>query len=88
MNEFDAIEREKIYGDGYQDGHRDGYDKGYNDAQRPQGHWKILENQGWFSDIYICLYCGNTLDMHGVNGGRGSANFCPNCGADMREDKE
>ena len=51
---------------------------------RPTGRWKIVENQGWFSDIYICSCCGNTLDFHGVNGGRGSANFCPNCGADMR----
>ena len=31
-----------------------------------------------------CSICGNTLDFAGVNAGRGDANYCPNCGADMR----
>lgn len=30
-----------------------------------------------------CPRCGNFLYMGGVNGGRGDANFCPNCGAQM-----
>lgn len=33
--------------------------------------------------IVKCPKCGNFLDMRGVNAGRGDANFCPNCGAQM-----
>lgn len=36
------------------------------------------------SNDYKCSICGNILDFDGVNCGRGDANFCPNCGADMR----
>lgn len=36
---------------------------------------------------YKCSECGNFLEFHGVNAGRGDANFCPNCGADMRGDR-
>lgn len=46
------------------------------------GHWIPLK--GWFNkNIVKCSICGNTLDMDGVNAGRGDANFCPNCGAQM-----
>lgn len=46
------------------------------------GQWLSLE--GWFNKgVVKCSVCGNTLDMHGVNAGRGDANFCPNCGAKM-----
>ena len=46
------------------------------------GEWLPLE--GWFNkSIVKCSVCGNTLDMDGVNAGRGDANFCPNCGARM-----
>ena len=33
--------------------------------------------------IVQCDQCRNYLDMDGVNGGRGDANYCPNCGARM-----
>lgn len=46
------------------------------------GRWLSLE--GWFNKgIVKCSVCGNTLNMEGVNAGRGDANFCPNCGARM-----
>lgn len=46
------------------------------------GRWLSLE--GWFNkSIVKCSVCGNTLNMDGVNAGRGDANFCPNCGARM-----
>lgn len=46
------------------------------------GRWIALE--GWFNKGNVkCSACRNTLDMHGVNAGRGDANFCPNCGAKM-----
>lgn len=40
------------------------------------------------SNDYKCSVCGNILDFDGVNCGRGDANFCPNCGADMRGNHE
>lgn len=44
--------------------------------------------KGRFSKrIVQCSLCGNFLDLDGVNAGRGDANYCPNCGADMREEK-
>lgn len=46
------------------------------------GRW-ISESQ---QRVFKCSVCGNYLDFDGVNVGRGSANFCPNCGAKM--DKE
>ena len=46
------------------------------------GKWKKLSGS-WFHDDVQCSECGNTLDMNGVNAGRGDANFCPNCGARM-----
>lgn len=44
------------------------------------GRWIALE--GWFNkSIVKCSVCGNTLNMDGVNAGRGDANYCPNCGS-------
>ena len=34
--------------------------------------------------IFKCSNCGNYLDFRGANAGRGTANYCPNCGAKMR----
>ncbi len=45
-------------------------------------------NYLWFKNdrVYKCSNCGNLLDFEGVNAGRGDANYCPNCGAEMKED--
>jgi predicted RNA-binding Zn-ribbon protein involved in translation (DUF1610 family) len=48
-----------------------------------RGQWK---KSGKWGRVYRCNQCGNYLDFDGVNVGRGSANFCPNCGARMDED--
>ena len=54
------------------------------------GHW-IGESQTrvdkvfFPSRVFKCSVCGNYLDFDGVNVGRGSANYCPNCGAKMDE---
>lgn len=41
----------------------------------------ISTGKGIFKNRSVkCLKCGNTLDLDGVNCGRGDANFCPNCG--------
>ena len=50
------------------------------------GKWLDLEafKRPWFRHhIFECSVCRNTLDMDGVNAGRGDANYCPNCGAKM-----
>ena len=38
--------------------------------------------------VYKCSNCGNYLDFHGVNAGRGDTNYCPNCGARMDEEMQ
>lgn len=56
-----------------------------------RGKWLDLETlkRPWFRHhIFECSVCKNTLDMDGVNAGRGDANYCPNCGARMDERKE
>lgn len=54
-----------------------------------RGKWvqtggKYSRNKTIDRRILTCSVCGNFLHMEGVNAGRGDANFCPNCGADMR----
>lgn len=45
------------------------------------GEWIKIDNHG---KNVRCSKCGNTLDLRGVNAGRGDANYCPNCGAKMK----
>lgn len=45
------------------------------------GEWINIDKRG---KNVQCSKCGNTLDLRGVNAGRGDANYCPNCGAEMR----
>ena len=49
--------------------------------ERKTGHW--IKTARW-GRVYYCDQCRNYLDFDGVNAGRGSTNYCPNCGADMR----
>ena len=58
--------------------------------QRKKGKWIYLDKDKRFFHPHIvkCSVCNNTLDMYGVNAGRGDANFCPNCGASMSEGEE
>lgn len=49
------------------------------------GKWK---KSGHWGRVYKCDQCGNYLDFDGVNTGRGSANYCPNCGSRMDEVNE
>ena len=44
------------------------------------GEWVKMDKRG---NNVRCSKCGNTLDLRGVNAGRGDANYCPNCGAEM-----
>ena len=52
--------------------------------QPKRGRW--IKTARW-GRVYYCNQCRNYLDFDGVNAGRGSTNFCPNCGADMRGEK-
>lgn len=53
-----------------------------------RGEWIIKTDGFVIKRVWgACSECGNTLDFSGVNAGRGDANFCPNCGADMRGDQ-
>lgn len=55
---------------------------GASEPVQRHGRWIPLD--GWFNkNIAKCSVCGNTLNMDGVNAGRGDANFCPHCGARM-----
>ena len=53
--------------------------------QPKRGKW--IKTARW-GRVYYCDQCRNYLDFDGVNAGRGSTNFCPNCGADMRGDSD
>lgn len=58
------------------------------EPQRKKGKWIYLDKDKRFFHPHIvkCSVCDNTLDMYGVNAGRGDANFCPNCGAEMEDE--
>lgn len=49
-------------------------------AQPKRGKW--IKTARW-GRVYYCNQCRNYLDFDGVNAGRGSTNFCPNCGCRM-----
>ncbi len=54
---------------------------------RAKGKW-ILVLEGVLSTTYRCSHCGNYFEEHSntLNAGRGDKKYCPNCGADMREE--
>ena len=55
--------------------------------ERKPGKWVLIDKDNRFFHPHMlkCSVCNNTLDMYGVNAGRGDANYCPNCGAKMEE---
>ena len=55
--------------------------------ERKTGRWIHLSRHKWIR-THKCDQCGNILDFDGVNAGRGDANFCPNCGADMKGEQD
>lgn len=50
-------------------------------------HWIKEKHKVFMREIFTCSNCGNSLDFSGVNAGRGSANYCPNCGAKMDDEE-
>ena len=58
-------------------------------AKSKTGHWINAKVGRLFpSNDFKCSECGNILDFNGVNCGRGDANFCPNCGAELADPQE
>lgn len=55
-------------------------------AQRKKGEWKPFDLT-YGRSIYACSCCGNGTEVP-TDMGEPLYNYCPNCGADMREDGE
>lgn len=55
-----------------------------------RGKWINLNKDYKFLKKHIvkCSLCNNSLDLRAVNGGRGDANYCPNCGAKMESEEK
>ena len=49
-------------------------------SAQKKGHWIATNPDEPLDPRQMCSECGNTEILH-------SANFCPNCGADMREER-
>lgn len=54
------------------------YFDGIPSAEPKMGKW--IKTARW-GRVYYCDQCRNYLDFDGVNAGRGSTNYCPNCGS-------
>ena len=71
-----TVSLQDIYQEGYYDGHLEGYTKAINE-EKPTGKW-IDVDEDWFD--YKCSICS----LHS----RRYWDYCPNCGAEMRGEKE
>ena len=62
------------------------------EPERAKGHW--IDAQHWFSSYSAeCSVCKKRARQYAEDSGHGGyiysfMDFCPNCGADMREEKE
>ena len=70
---------------------RAAYERGKAEAQRKRGRWigYNADNSVWLRDdgepiFLVCSECHRTV----LNNGSADWNFCPNCGADMREGQD
>ena len=66
------------------------YERGKAEAERKKGKWILQEDKaqplyGW----HICSECGEAYIGENYSmSSKPPVNFCPNCGADMRGDKD
>lgn len=74
-NYHEIRECQEFYGNGYKQGYADAK----AEFERPQAEW-VFRNGVTCGGYYKCSKCGEVE--------RAEKNFCPNCGADMRGDKE
>lgn len=52
--------------------------------ERPKGRWELL-NDDW--NVYRCTACGEEWTLEAGEPKENNMNYCPNCGADMRGEK-
>ena len=56
-------------------------------ADRPHGEW--IEREDWNGDSYYdCSVCGESFVLCDGTPSMNLYHYCPNCGADMRKEKE
>lgn len=56
-------------------------------ANRPHGEW--IEREDWNGDSYYdCSVCGESFVLFDGTPSMNLYHYCPNCGADMRNEKE
>lgn len=56
-------------------------------ADRPHGEW--IEREDWNGDSYYdCSVCGESFVLFDGTPSMNLYHYCPNCGADMRKEKE
>ena len=61
---------------------RNAYERGKAEAQRKNGMWIEHNPHKWgLGIVFECSKCGEKIDCE-------PSNFCPNCGADMREPED
>lgn len=59
----------------------------YFEQKRPHGEW--IEKEDYNMDTYYdCSACGNSWCTLDGTPWQNKMNFCPNCGADMREGEQ
>lgn len=54
---------------------------------RKRGHWKETDD-GWDGTYYVCSICGCPWTLIDGTPEDNGMNYCPNCGADLREGGE
>lgn len=55
-------------------------------AERKKGHW-VSTDDGWDGEYFVCSECGCPWTLIEGSPEDNGMNFCPNCGADMRGEK-
>ena len=59
---------------------------GYYEQKRPHGEWIDLSD-GWQEGTFMCSSCQMEFVLLEGTPEDNEYNFCPNCGADMRQQK-
>ena len=74
---------DELWKNAYKEGYKQAIIDGKTNFSRPQGEWYYNNQNGWH-----CSICHKSVkDMPTVMG-KADFDYCPNCGADMRGDKE
>ena len=75
------LKRQEYLKIGFKQGFEAGYAKAKEDFERPRGEW--IEHRQYYMNYFVSEYeCSNCRDEVWQET---EWQFCPNCGADMRE---